>query len=168
MNIGRYLRPEQVKLELETCPDPDVEESIRAGDRYRWSQKQGVIEEVCALLCASNKAGNPKRLLTDLINREKKATTGIGHGVAIPHVRSMNVKEMVVAFARSSAGVEFLAVDGEPVHLILAIVAPPYDDSLYLKIYREMAQMFLDEEVVRGIREAEDEHEIIRIFRSMP
>lgn len=168
MNIGRYLRPEQIKLEIATRPDLELEEEVRATERYRWQLKEGVLRELCDLLCASGKAGNPNKLLTDLINREKKSTTGIGRGIAIPHVRTMNAKDMIMAFARSTEGVEFLAVDGEPVRLFLAVVAPPYDDAQYLKIYKEMAELFQDEEHVREIMEAGDSHQIIKVFRSMP
>jgi PTS system fructose-specific IIC component len=80
----------------------------------------------------------------------------------------MNVKEMVMAFARSTEGVEFFAVDGRPVHLVLVVVAPPYDDALYLKIYREMAGLLKDEDRVGQIMAAETEHEIIKVFRSIP
>ncbi len=168
MNIGRYLRPEQVKLEIETRPDPDADEETAATERFRLRIKDGVIEELCDLLCASGKVGSRNKLLADLVNRERKSSTGIGHGVAIPHVRTMNAKEMIMAFARSTEGVEFLAVDGRPVHLLLAVVAPPYDDAQYLKIYKEMATLFQDEEHVREIMEAEDVHQIIKVFRGMP
>ncbi len=168
MNIGRYLRPEQVKLELTTHPDPDADPELVGTDRYRWGLKEAVLEELCDLLAASGKAGNRNKLLLDLTNRERKATTGIGSGLAIPHVRTMNVKEMVMAFARSTEGVEFLSVDGAPVHLVLAVVAPPYDDAQYLRIYKEMAGLLKDEDRVEAIMAAGTEHEIIKVFRSIP
>jgi len=167
MNIGRYLRAAQIKLELETRPDLALEEEVRATERYRWELKESVLREIGALLIASGRAGNPNKLHTDLLNRERKATTGIGQGIAIPHVRTMNVKSMVMAFARSTSGVEFLALDGKPVHLFLAVVAPPYDDAQYLKFYREMASIFMDPARVRELMDAQDEHEVIKVFRSV-
>ena len=62
-----------------------------------------------------------------LKRRESLGSTGIGKGIAIPHGRSLAVNEVRVLFARSTAGVDFEAMDGKPAHLFFLIVAPPQD-----------------------------------------
>ncbi|MBI3271265.1 MAG: PTS sugar transporter subunit IIA [Planctomycetes bacterium] len=161
MQLTRYLRPAQVKLDLDTRHDPERQAEL-SPHRYLESLKESVLAELAELLDASGKVGNKSKLLTDLINRERKATTAVGKGIAIPHVRTMQAKDFVIAFARSVEGLDLDAPDKQPVHFFLALVAPPYDDQKYLKVYRRIATLFTDEEVVRELLAAEDVHGIIK------
>ena len=81
MQLTRYLRPAQVKLDLETRNDPEREAEV-SPQRYLASLKESVLAELADLLDASGKVGNKSKLLTDLINRERKATTAVGKGIA--------------------------------------------------------------------------------------
>src|SRR3972149_5582771 len=103
MNLARYIKPTQVKVELATRTSPPPEGV--SPERHRWGIKEAVLGELCELLDSSGKAGNKSKLMTDLINREKKASTAIGHEVAIPHVRTMQAKELILAFVRSTDGI---------------------------------------------------------------
>ena len=77
MRLTRYLKPPQVRLELETVmPEEKPEEWSES--RFLWSVKSAILQELVGLLDASGKVSNPKRLFHDLENRERKATTGIG------------------------------------------------------------------------------------------
>jgi PTS system fructose-specific IIC component len=107
------------------------------------------------------------RLRCDLVNREKKATTGLSNGVAVPHVRTREAREFVVAFARSTPGLEFDSLDGQPAHLFIALVAPPYDDTLYLRIYKQLAEAFVNKDAARILMVARDEGEVIRAFKEL-
>ena len=60
----------------------------------------------------------------------------------------------------------FGAPDGELVHIFLVMVAPPYDDRLYLKFYREAAELFQREDVLRWLLDADSETEVFQFFRS--
>lgn len=165
MNLARYLKPAQIKVALATKPVPPPEGV--SPENHRWAVKEAVLGEMCDLLDSSGKTGNKSKLMTDLVNREKKSSTAVGKGVAIPHVRTMQAKELILAFARSSEGLDFDAPDGEPVHLFFSMVAPPYDDQLYLKIYREIGQLILKEESRQRLLDAANEHEIIRVFQTL-
>ena len=80
-------------------------------------------------------------LLTLLRKREALGSTGIGSGVAIPHARSLVVDRLRVAFGRKAAGLEFGAVDGQPVRFVFLIVAPPLEVSnQYLPVLGRIAQ----------------------------
>jgi fructose PTS system EIIBC or EIIC component len=165
MNLARYLKPAQIKIELATRPtEPPEGASV---EKHRWDLKEATLSEMCDLLDSSGKSGNKSKLLTDLVNREKKSSTAVGKGVAIPHVRTMQAKELILAFARSSAGIDFDAPDGEPVQLFFAMVAPPYDDKLYLSIYKEIGSLILNEESRQRLLDAKNEHEIIRVFQTL-
>lgn len=165
MNLARHLRPTQIKLDLDTKPGTPPEGT--APEKFRWDQKEAILGELCDLLDSSGKTGNKSKLITDLVNREKKASTAIGREVAIPHVRTMQAKELIVAFARCSEGIDFDSPDSEPVKLFFAMVAPPYDDQLYLKIYKEIGQLILQPESKQQLLDAKNEHEIIRVFQTL-
>ncbi len=165
MRLTRYLKPPQVKLELNARTPEEVPEGWSL-DRLVWSVKTSVLEELTTLFEASGKVVNPRKLFTDLENRERKATTGIGGGIAIPHVRTMQARDFTLCFARSTPGVEFGAIDGQPVHLFFGVVAPPYHDKLYLEVYRQAATIFSDEQRRLEIMAARDAHEIVKIVGS--
>ena len=76
-----------------------------------------------------------------LKRREKLGSTGVGRGIAIPHCRSLVIKRLRVAFGRKPEGLDFDAIDGQPVHYIFLIVAPPIEVSnQYLPVLGKIAQ----------------------------
>ncbi len=168
MQISRYLKPELIKLEMVTSfedVDSEVEEILTK--RRLQERKETILEECVELLDLSGRIGNKSKLLTDLFNREKKATTALGKGIAIPHVRTMQAKEFVIAVARSHEGYEFDAPDGQPVHIFVPMAAPPYDDNLYLKVFRTLAQMFSYDGFYDRIMQAEAPYDIIRAIKEL-
>jgi len=165
MNLARYLKPAQIKVQLATRPtDPPEGASV---EKHRWDLKEAALSELCDLLDSSGKSGNKSKLLTDLVNRERKSSTAVGMGVAIPHVRTMQAKELILAFARAPEGLDFEAPDGDPVKLFFAMVAPPYDDKTYLSIYKEIGSLILREDSRQRLLDAKNEHEIIRVFQTL-
>ncbi|HKK20174.1 MAG TPA: PTS sugar transporter subunit IIA [candidate division Zixibacteria bacterium] len=165
MNVSRYFNEALVKLEMETVIEPQGEEESLA--KFQQRSKEAVLDELVNLLETGNRFGNHNKLIIDFVNRERKATTGIGHGVAIPHVRTMQAKEFIIAFARSTAGYEFEAMDGEPVHLFFIMAAPPYDDTLYLRIFKSLAEMLQYESFRNELMTLKSPGELIRALRSM-
>ena len=84
MNLARLMRPEQILLELQTLDLPEEERSEIPKDQYVWLIKERVLGELVDLVDRSNRVSNRNKLYQDLLNRERKATTGLASGVAIP------------------------------------------------------------------------------------
>jgi mannitol/fructose-specific phosphotransferase system IIA component (Ntr-type) len=166
MILGRMLRPELICMELQTTQPPAPAEPYDH-ERFRWAIKESVLGELTDLVALSGRIGSANRLRSDLVSREKKATTGLAHGVAVPHVRSREAREFVVAFARSTPGIEFDCLDGGLAHLFIALVAPPYDDFQYLKIYKQLAEAFVHGDAARVLMAARDEGEVVRAFKEL-
>ncbi len=164
MQITRHLANERIRMEMRTRPLSD-EEAEELGDRGLKVLKERILGEIVEFLSETADVGNAKKLLTDLIHRERKACTAVGRGLAIPHVRTQNVKGPTVAFLRSTEGLDFGAPDGQPVHVFLVLLAPPWDDKLYLKIYREAAELFLRDDVLPYLLSAETENDVLNFFR---
>lgn len=164
-NISRHMDPELIKLELTTVA-PEMPEN---GSRRKWLAgfKGLIISELIGVLDPAGKIGNRTKLLLDFTNREKQASTGIGSGFAIPHIRSMQAKKFMIGFARSREGYEFDAIDGQPVNFFFIMAAPPYEDSLYLKVFKSISEMVMFDGFAQQLMEADEPFDIIRIIRSL-
>lgn len=165
MNLSRYLNESLIKLQMTTQVEPYVEGT--SPEKWRLRTKEVVLGELVDLLDQGARVGNPSKLLLDFVNREKKATTGIGMGVAIPHIRSMQAKDFMLAFARSTEGYEFEALDNQPVHLFFVMAAPPYDDTLYLRAFKALAEMLQYDSFREELMSVQSPGEIIRALRAM-
>ncbi|MBW7933645.1 MAG: PTS sugar transporter subunit IIA [Gemmatimonadaceae bacterium] len=103
------------------------------------STKDDVLKELIGLLGLDEK--NEQMLFKMLKRRENLGSTGIGRGIAIPHCRSLVVSKLRVAFGRKKEGIDFKAMDGQPVHFFFLIVAPPLEVSnQYLPVLGKIAQ----------------------------
>ncbi len=162
MKLARYLKPPQVCLDLDFRLKERLGEAGVDGVGDPWAVKVAVLDVLTHLLATTGRVGSQKKLLADLVNREKKASTALGGGLAVPHVRSKQAKEFMLCFARSEDGVDFEAPDGQPVHLFFCVCAPPYDDRFYLDVYRSLGAVFGHPEIKQAFLDARDEHEVIR------
>jgi mannitol/fructose-specific phosphotransferase system IIA component (Ntr-type) len=154
-----------IKLEMQT----DLPEVPENGSRKKWlvESKELLLSELIDILDPLGKIGNRKKLLLDFINREKKASTGIGGGFAIPHIRSMQAKEFMIGFGRYRDGYDYDAIDGEPVRFFFIMAAPPYDDSLYLKVFKSISELISFDGFGDQLMAAEEPFDIIRIIKSL-
>jgi len=166
VEISKYLKPDLIKLDLETQVELDPETG-EVSPRQLREAKERLIREMVTVMETSGRVGNPSKLITDLCNREKKASTAIGHGIAVPHVRTYQAKELIIAIGRSRDGIEFGAPDGEPVHLFFAMAAPPYDDALYLKVFKALAENLRFDYFRERLMEIEQPYDIILAFKDM-
>ena len=165
MNISRYMSEEAIRLEMITVVLPlEEDQSI---EKWREQCKALVLFELVDILDENSRIGNRNKLLLDFTNREKQASTAIGQGIALPHIRSKHAKEFMIGFARSTTGYDFGAPDGEPVHLFFVMAAPPYDDSLYLKVFKSLAEMLQYESFREELMSVSSAGEVIRAIRLM-
>ncbi|MDQ3388441.1 MAG: PTS sugar transporter subunit IIA [Gemmatimonadota bacterium] len=101
--------------------------------------KDEILKALISLLGLDEKSDGI--LFKMLKRRENLGSTGIGKGIAIPHCRSLVVNRLRVAFGRKSAGVDYKAIDDQPVHDFFLIVAPPLEVSnQYLPVLGKIAQ----------------------------
>jgi len=95
--------------------------------------KWTLIQDLVDLIVGSGRATDREALLAAVVEREQQGSTGLGHGMAIPHARAEGIDGVVGALAISAGGVDFDSADGKPCHLIFLIVAPPNESTRYLK-----------------------------------
>jgi PTS system nitrogen regulatory IIA component len=122
----------------------------------RARSKEGALRELTELLGREREVHDPHLLLEMLKRRETLGSTGIGHGVAIPHGRTLATSKLKVAFARSTRGIPFDAIDGKPVHLIFLIVAPYHDPkNEYLPLLGKIVEAVKSARVRRALLKVE-------------
>ena len=110
------------------------------------SSKKRVFEHVGLLF--ENSLGIGRGQVFDaLFARERLGSTGLGHGIAIPHGRIKGLRDAAGAFVRTSAPIPFEAPDGNSVQLIFVLLVPEKATDLHLQILSELAQLFSDREI---------------------
>ncbi len=167
MNVLRFLHPECIKLDLDTVASEAVEDETDAQrDKRQQRDKEHVLEEIADLIDRSGLVVNRSKFLRDLTNRERKATTAVAPGIAIPHVRTLQVRAFVMGFARAQGeGIPFDSLDGEPTKLFFLLASPPYDDRTYLAVYRELALLIQDEDAFTALHEAKVPQDVFNVMR---
>lgn len=140
MELREFFSEDVVKLDLE------------------GSSKDDILKEMIGLLGLDDKSESI--LYKMLKRRENLGSTGIGKGIAIPHCRSLVVNRLRVAFGRKAEGVDFRAIDDQPVNNIFLIVAPPLEVSnQYLPVLGKIAQFAKESDVperLEGISSPEE------------
>src|SRR5882762_8151868 len=127
--------------------------------------KKGVLEELVAQLARSGKIKDPKTTVDILLEREKLGSTGIGQGIAIPHAKTDQAKEVIAAFGLSRRGVPFDSLDGEPVYIFFLLVAPPDAAGLHLKALARISRLLKDKFFRQSLRDVKDAAEVLKIIR---
>lgn len=122
---------------------------------FKAKSKKQVIQELAGQAAA--KTGLSEREIFDtLLQRERLGSTGVGHGIAIPHGKLTRLGELVGFFAKLDKPIDFDALDDEPVDLVFLLLAPEGAGADHLKALARVARQLRDPEIARGLREAQD------------
>jgi mannitol/fructose-specific phosphotransferase system IIA component (Ntr-type) len=127
--------------------------------------KDEILKELIALLKLDEKSESI--LFKMLKRRENLGSTGIGRGIAIPHCRSLVVSNLRVAFGRKPGGVDFNAIDGNPVHNFFLIVAPPLEVSnQYLPVLGKLAQFAKESDTTNRLSTLQSADEFLQLLEA--
>jgi mannitol/fructose-specific phosphotransferase system IIA component (Ntr-type) len=132
--------------------------------------KEEAIRELIAVAASRGlfDAKHQDELTRGVLEREKKGSTGLGDGIAVPHVKeSPHVKNLCGAFGRSKHGVPFDAVDGKKVHLVFLILGAKGTSSDHIAILKKLAGLRQNEHFLRFLREAKDKEAIAEVIEEM-
>ncbi len=126
--------------------------------------KDAVLEEMVALVSSSDAVTDAPSLLAAVRERERVLSTGIGLGIAIPHAKIPGVTRFVVAVGRHGAGIEFDAIDGKPVHIVVLIAGPQDAQDRYLRLLARLSGRLRQEDVRRKILAAKSHADVVAIL----
>lgn len=125
-NLAKILPIDNVVLDLEVS------------SKKRAFEQAGLIFE--------NNCSIARSMVSDnLFARERLGSTGLGHGVAVPHGRIKGLKAPLAAFVRLKDAIPFESPDGQPVKLLIFLLIPDHVTQQHLEILSEVAEMFSDE-----------------------
>ena len=138
MQIADLVREDRVRL------DPGI------------TSKKRALERLSELLAADGDTPSPGLVFDALSARERLGSTGLGHGVAIPHGRMAEIDAPRVAVLRLEQGVDFEAIDHEPVDILIALVVPEKSTSEHLELLAQLARALSQPDNIAALRRSAD------------
>lgn len=147
MNIASLLTVERIDCASET------------------SSKKRLLEMLADMLATANPELSASSILESLLHRERLGSTGIGHGVAIPHGRLAGIDQAYGALITLNEGVDYDAPDHQPVDLLFALIVPEQSTEEHLQILATLAQSFSDKETSNKLRHCRNSQDILNLTR---
>lgn len=150
VEIADIIAPDGIILDLRSC-----------------NSKRQVLKEL-AQKAAATLGLDPQQLLDALMERERLGTTGIGHGIAIPHARLAGLRRLVGLFARLDHPVDFESLDDHPSDLIFLLLAPDSADADSLKALARISRVLRDPALRERLRQERDRDAVYRMLTQKP
>ena len=132
---------------------------------HAQSKKQ-VLQEVCAL-AARLTLRSEREIFDTLMQRERLGSTGVGHGIAIPHGKLRGLDRLVGVFARIARPVDFDSLDDQPVDLVFVLLAPESAGADHLKALARIARILRDPAMAQKLRTAQDASGIYSVLTGL-
>lgn len=126
--------------------------------------KEGIIGEMVDLMVADGKIDNREETVQAILRREEKMSTGMQHGVALPHGKTASVKGLVTAFALKREGIDFNALDGQPSRIFVMTVSSVYTTGPHVKYLAEISRMLNCPAVRDKLIEADTVAQVIELL----
>ncbi len=148
----------------ETFPVNLIKVDLEADD------KEEVFEEMVDLFCRATGNSSREDILSAVRDRESKMSTGIKKGIAIPHGKTNAVDRVYGVIGVSRKGIDYDALDGEPVYILFMMLAPQKDSEKHLRLLKRLAELldnpsFYDEAIVQ--KDAQSVNNIIKKYEDV-
>lgn len=128
------------------------------------TDKQAAIFELADVLAANSALENAEELKAAVWQRESTRTTGIGHGIGIPHGKCKSAKKLCMAIGITAKPVDFGAIDGKPVELIILIASPLDQTGPHIQALAQISRMLTDESLRGRIKTAKDAEQLYHLI----
>ena len=126
--------------------------------------KEAAVDEMVTKLVDKGIVTDFATFKEGIMNREAQTSTGLGDGIAMPHSKNAAVKEATVLFAKSQAGVDYEALDGQPVDLFFMIAAPDGANDTHLAALAELSKYLLKDGFADKLRQVTSPEQVIAVF----
>lgn len=138
MELASLTSPELIFPRLD-CPD-----------------RTSLLRTLAERVAANSPVHDSRRLYELLVEREDVASTGVGNGVAIPHCKMNRLDRVILALGLTEKGIDFGAVDGEPVRLFFLVVSPDNTPAAHLQCLAAISKWVRDADRVTALLEIDD------------
>lgn len=159
MQISKHLKESSILLNYK-LEEPEEDE--------KWTLKKTrdiLFHEIVNRVETVGNIGNKTKLFNEFIEREKKDSCCIGEQIALPHLRTLQCKDLLISIITSPEGIDFGAFDNQPIKIFFAFIAPPYDDTLYRTLYKNLTALFENEDSLQKLLAIEKPGELIRFLK---
>jgi mannitol/fructose-specific phosphotransferase system IIA component (Ntr-type) len=128
--------------------------------------KQEAIREMVGSLhrCGQLADGDVESVIRAILGREELGSTGIGMGVAVPHTRHSTLSRLIGTVALSRRGVDFAALDGDPVNIFFLLVSPQNQPGDHLRALENISRHLKDERFVSFLRQARTRQQVNQVL----
>ena len=131
------------------------------------NDKPGTLKELTHLLFERKNLKGVDAALYQIMAREGTESTGIGHGIAVPHARVSGLKTLHCAVGRFKEGLDFAAIDKKPVHLVFLICYPPKQQTTYLNFVATVAKLLHDDAHLKAILKAKTNKDVFDVLHEL-
>jgi len=127
--------------------------------------KDDALRELADVICKSEIITNKESFIKEIFEREKLMSTGIGYGIAIPHIKDKSIKDFVIAFGRKKSGLEYDSIDNKPVKIIFMIGASDKQDKDYIRVLSKLVLRLKNKNFVKQLLNARSADEIYGLIK---
>ncbi|HEC28213.1 MAG TPA: PTS IIA-like nitrogen-regulatory protein PtsN [Gammaproteobacteria bacterium] len=128
--------------------------------------KKKALELLSTLLAPDASNASNEEIFESLINRERLGSTGLGHGVALPHARLQGQDTAIGAFVKLEQPVDFDAIDRQPTDLLFTLLVPDHFTDEHLDILAQLAKMFSEESFCDKLRKSSTDEQLEQLLKS--
>lgn len=129
------------------------------------SSKKRIFDQICSVAAQKLENYDHHELLSSLMAREKMGSTGIGNGIAIPHGRLTNTKDVIAIVLTTNDPVQFDAIDNRPVDIFIALFVPEDSGQEHLSTLQSIAKTFSDKQVSKHVRKCTTNQELFDLLQ---
>jgi PTS system fructose-specific IIC component/PTS system nitrogen regulatory IIA component len=147
MLLQDVLLPQFIKLDMEA------------------QDKDEAFTELVDFYCKTGKCASRDEILEAITAREAKMSTGIRKGIAVPHGKTGAVKTIQAVLGISWKGIQYDALDGEPVHLLFMIISPPDEPENHLRLLKHLAELFDKEQFQVQLQLVNDPQSAFKVIK---
>lgn len=132
--------------------------------KLKSDSKDGVIEELVDVLVSSGRIKDRKAALKAVTDREKKMSTGLQNGIAIPHGKTDTIETLVASIGISTVGIPFDSLDGQPAQIILLTVSPASRTGPHIQFLADVSRVLHNEETRKRVLNSTHEEEVLELL----
>jgi len=138
------------------------EETIEVS--LKQHKKESVIEELLVLAIKSGKINDRMKAFEDIMKREEMMSTGLEHGIAVPHAKTKAADDLTLSLGISKDGIDFDAADNKLSHLFFMLLAPEDAAGPNVKVLAEIARITKDKEFCKSLINTSSPKEVLRLI----
>jgi PTS system nitrogen regulatory IIA component len=154
-----------VSIEINIMKISELLDKESVFNQVNCSSKKCALEKI-SHIAAEKLNIDAQQLFNSLIAREKIGSTGVGHGIAIPHVKIDSAYPATAIFMQCTSGIDYDSFDGNKVDILFAIFVPEDKCQQYLKALSEVSKKLLDKAYLRQLRNADSNEHLYQLLQN--